>query len=47
MVQDTWEHYLADLLNECFAKADTNTAKVGTETIGVSFFATWGQTDGV
>ena len=47
VVQDTWEHYFADLLNKCFAKADSNTAKVGTETIGVSFFATWGQTDGV
>ncbi len=47
VVQNTWQHDLADLLNECFAQADTHTTKVRAETIGVSFFAAWGQTNGV
>ena len=47
VVQDTWEDYLADLINECLAQTNACTSQERAETIGVSFFATWCQTDGV
>ena len=47
VVQKTCENNLADLLYGCFAQTDAETAEERTETIGVSFFATWSQTNGV
>ncbi len=45
VVQNTWEHNLADLIHECLAQTYAYTAEERTETIGVSFFATRSQTN--
>ncbi len=47
VVQKTRENNFANLLHECLAQTNADTAKKRTETVGVSFFTAWSQANRV